>query len=39
MDTTQLADGRHRLTVTALNSGGVRSEIGSVDFYVDNIQP
>ncbi|MGK2856234.1 MAG: hypothetical protein ACSLFQ_03405 [Thermoanaerobaculia bacterium] len=39
MDTTQLADGRHRLTVTALSSIGVRSEIGSVDFYVDNLRP
>lgn len=39
MDTTQLADGRHRLTVTALSTtGGQRAEIGSVDFYVDNIQ-
>jgi N-acetylmuramoyl-L-alanine amidase len=37
-DTTQLSDGRHRLTVTALGtSGGARAEIGSVDFYVDNI--
>ncbi|MBI2214130.1 MAG: Ig-like domain-containing protein [Acidobacteria bacterium] len=37
MDTTQLSDGRHRMTVTALStSGGQRAEIGSVDFYVDN---
>ncbi len=39
MDTTQLADGRHRMTVTALDSGGQRAEIGSVDFYVDNLRP
>lgn len=38
-DSTQLADGRHRMTVTALNASGVRSEIGSVDFYVDNLRP
>jgi len=39
MDTTQLSDGRHRLTVTALSSnGGQRAEIGSVDFYTDNIK-
>jgi N-acetylmuramoyl-L-alanine amidase len=39
MDTTQLSDGRHRMTVTALStSGGQRAEIGSVDFYVDNIK-
>jgi hypothetical protein len=36
MDTTQLSDGRHRLTVTAINANGVRSEIGSVDFYTNN---
>ena len=36
MDTTQLSDGRHRLTVTALSSQGARSEISSVDFYTNN---
>ncbi len=36
MDTTQLSDGRHRLTVTAISAQGVRSEIGSVDFFTDN---
>ena len=36
MDTTQLSDARHRLTVVAVDSQNQRSEIGSVDFYVDN---
>lgn len=36
MDTTQLSDGRHRLTVTAISATGARGEIGSVDFYTDN---
>lgn len=36
MDTTQLSDGRHRLTVTAISSQGARSEISSVDFYSNN---
>ncbi len=36
MDTTQLSDGRHRMTVTAISSAGARSEIGSVDFFTDN---
>jgi hypothetical protein len=36
MDTRQLADKRHRLTVRVLDNAGLRSEIGSVDFYVDN---
>jgi hypothetical protein len=35
-DTRQLSDGRHRLTVRVLDRAGNRSEIGSVDFYVDN---
>lgn len=36
MDTTQLSDGRHRMTVTAISSQGSRALIGSVDFYTDN---
>jgi hypothetical protein len=36
MDTTQLGDNRHRLTVQVLDRQGHRSIIGSVDFYVDN---
>jgi N-acetylmuramoyl-L-alanine amidase len=36
MDTTKLANARHRLTVRALDSAGLRTEIGSVDFYVQN---
>lgn len=38
LDTTQLSDARHRLTVRVLDRAGNRSEIGSVDFYVDNVQ-
>ena len=37
MDTTKLSNARHRLTVRALDTGGLRTEIGSVDFYVQNI--
>jgi N-acetylmuramoyl-L-alanine amidase len=36
MDTRQLSDIRHRLTVRVLDNAGHESEIGSVDFYVDN---
>lgn len=36
IDTTQISDARHRLTVRTLDRSGNRSEIGSVDFYVDN---
>lgn len=36
IDTTQLSDARHRLTVRVLDGSGHRTEIGSVDFYVDN---
>jgi len=35
-DTTQLSDGRHRLTVYVLDRDGNRSSIGSTDFFVDN---
>lgn len=36
LDTTQLSDARHRLTVTTVDRFGNRVVIGSVDFYVDN---
>jgi Bacterial Ig domain len=36
MDTTKLSNARHRLTVRVLDAGGRRTEIGSVDFYVQN---
>lgn len=36
LDTTILSDARHRLTATAVDTRGVRTEIGSIDFYVDN---
>jgi N-acetylmuramoyl-L-alanine amidase len=37
LDTTQLGDNRHRLTVQVVDRfGGHRSIIGSTDFYVDN---
>ena len=39
MDTRQLSNARHRLTVRVLDDGGDRTEIGSVDFYVQNNNP
>ncbi|HKB80988.1 MAG TPA: Ig-like domain-containing protein, partial [Thermoanaerobaculia bacterium] len=36
MDTTQLSNARHRLTVRVVTSSGGRTEIGSTDFYVQN---
>ena len=39
MDTTKLSNARHRLTVRALDISGFRTEIGSVDFYVQNSTP
>ncbi len=36
MDTSKLSNSRHRLTVRALDTAGLRTEIGSVDFYVQN---
>jgi len=36
MDTTKLSNARHRLTVRVSDGAGNKSEIGSVDFYVDN---
>jgi hypothetical protein len=37
MDTTKLGNDRHRLTVRTVNGLGQRTEIGSVDFYVQNL--
>jgi len=39
MDTTKLANSRHRLTVRVLDAFGLRTEIGSVDFYVQHATP
>jgi hypothetical protein len=36
IDTRQLSDSRHRLTVTTLDRANNRSELGSADFFVDN---
>jgi hypothetical protein len=36
MDTKKLSNSRHRLSVAAVSSRGVRNFIGSVDFYVQN---
>jgi Bacterial Ig domain len=36
MDTRKLRNERHRLTVRVVNTRGVNSEIGSVDFYTAN---
>jgi N-acetylmuramoyl-L-alanine amidase len=36
MDTTKLTNARHRLTVRIMDTVGLRSEIASVDFYVQN---
>jgi len=39
VDTTKLANTRHRLTVRGRLTDGTESEIGSVDFYVQNLTP
>ena len=39
MDTRLLANSKHTLTVRTVDSGGRRSEIGTVDFYVANNNP
>jgi hypothetical protein len=39
MDTTKLANSRHRVTARVLDGSGNRNEIGSVDFYVYNLAP
>lgn len=39
IDTSKLANARHRLTVRVLDFRGLRTEIGSVDFYTQNPNP
>ncbi|HEX2120319.1 MAG TPA: hypothetical protein VHL59_01635 [Thermoanaerobaculia bacterium] len=39
MDTRRLSNARHRLTVRVLSNRGLRTEIGSVDFFVANNNP
>ena len=39
MDTRRLSNARHRLTVRTVDDDGIRTEIGSVDFYVQNNNP
>jgi len=36
MDTRRLSNARHRLTARTVDAQGTRTEIGSVDFYVQN---
>jgi len=37
MDTSKLSNARHRLTVRVMTTNSLRTEIGSVDFYVQNL--
>lgn len=39
MDTRRLSNARHRLTARTVDAQGTRTEIGSVDFYVQNNNP
>jgi len=39
MDTTKLSNARHRLTVRVVDTRGLKTEIGSQDFYVQNLSP
>jgi hypothetical protein len=39
MDTRRLSNARHRLTARTVDAQGDRTEIGSVDFYVQNNSP
>lgn len=39
MDTTKLSNARHRLTVRVVGGNGLKTEIGSQDFYVQNLSP
>jgi hypothetical protein len=39
MDTTKLSNARHRLTLRVLDFTGLRTEVGSVDFYTQNPNP
>ena len=36
IDTTKLGNSKHRLTVRAVDFRGLKTEIGSVDFYTQN---
>jgi len=36
MDTTKLSNARHRLTVRTVDARGLKTEIGSQDFYIQN---
>ena len=39
MDTRRLGNSRHRVTARTVDAQGTRTEIGSVDFYVQNNSP
>ena len=39
IDTTKLSNQKHRLTVRAVDFRGLKTEIGSVDFYTQNANP
>ncbi|HEV7484132.1 MAG TPA: Ig-like domain-containing protein [Thermoanaerobaculia bacterium] len=39
IDTTKLANSKHRLTVRVADALGLKTEIGSVDFYTQNANP
>jgi hypothetical protein len=39
IDTTKLGNSKHRLTVRVVNFSGLKTEIGSVDFYTQNANP
>jgi hypothetical protein len=39
IDTSRLANSKHRVTVRVVDVRGLRTEIGSVDFYVQNPNP
>ena len=39
LDTTKLGNSKHRLTVRVVDSRGLKTEIGSVDFYTQNPNP
>jgi hypothetical protein len=39
IDTTKLGNSKHRLTVRVVNFNGLKTEIGSVDFYTQNANP
>jgi hypothetical protein len=39
IDTTRLSNARHRVTVRVLDVTGLRTELGSVDFFTQNANP